>query len=234
MKRISLLNDGDSFEQHYFNLFISSEFPSYEIFWLNFIVPLTNRPVNIHFRTDQELIAMGRGNHDISIAQLHYSVFRHLARSFDIKSKPRINLDDLTEGFARLVGAQDVAFDLLERYQNPELYDPWLPVKQGGGLDGSRESRRTWQKKDNYPLQDIRNYRNNLIHGRLMPNLVGHEMFVPKIGIEHKYFDWRLITDNPNLGQLIGVDLFSANGIFNNAWDQTVGYIETQWQQNLI
>ena len=46
----TLLNDGDGFEQHYWPLF-SSIFPSYERYWELRVVPLTNRPTDIHFKS---------------------------------------------------------------------------------------------------------------------------------------------------------------------------------------
>lgn len=233
MNKISLATNGDDFERHYHSQFLEKEFPSYEGFWLKFVVPLTNRPLNIHFKTDQELNSLGLGINQIVIAQLHYSVLRHLARAFEIKARIHINLDELTEGIVRIVGAQDIAFELLERHQDPGEYDPWLPVRQGP-VEGSREARRAWQEANNYPLQNIRNYRNNLVHGRLVPGVIGDEQFIPRIGIEIKYFDWRLITDNPNMAQVIGVDLIPANEILNESWDQTLDYFEIQWRQNLI
>ena len=78
-------------------------------------------------------------------------------------------MDALTEGMVRLVGAQYVAFELLGRYLNPGTYDPWLP-------DSSIAARRFWKDRENYPLQDIRNYRNNLVHGNPgIPRLINYQ-----------------------------------------------------------
>lgn len=235
MNGISLQNDGDVFERHYYLLFLKNEFPSYEKFWLKFIVPLTGRPQNIHIKSNQELASMGRGDHDICIAQLHYSIARHLFRAFDIKKSPHpIEINELTEGIVRLVGAQDVAFELLERYLKPGIYDPWLSVG-GKGVKGSREARMSWQKSKNYPLQNIRNYRNHLVHGRIMPSSITNiAHFFPRIGVEEKYFDWRLITNNPKSGQIVGTDFLQSNRILENAWEQTITYIETNWANYLL
>lgn len=228
MNRITLENNGDNVEKFYYHRFIAKEFPSYETFWLNFIVPTTNRPDDINFKSDQELKSMGRGDHDICISQLHYSVLRHLVRAFDIKSQSQnpLTLDGLTEGMVRLVGTQDIAFELLERCRTGQ-YDPWLSVE-------SRKARKTWQNNHHYPLQEIRNYRNHLVHGRLLPGVICGDVFVPKIGIEENYFDWRLITNNPNIEQLIGGELISTREVLENAWNQTVRYLEINWRENLI
>ena len=51
----NLENNGDLFEQAYWQFFIKDRFPNYEKFWLKYVVPLTNRPDNVHFKTDAEL-----------------------------------------------------------------------------------------------------------------------------------------------------------------------------------
>lgn len=125
-----LIKDGDYYEQKYWNLFIERQFLSYEDFWIKNIVPLTNRPLEIHFKTDGELLQIGKTANDICIAQLHYSILRHLVRVFDILRENYINIDSLTEGFVRLCGALDVSFELLERFEKPLFYNPWLEKKQ--------------------------------------------------------------------------------------------------------
>lgn len=232
MNGITLQNNGDSIEIRYHSLFLANEFPSYERFWLHFVVPMTNRPENIHLKSDQELAAIGRGDHDLCVSQLHYSVVSHLARAFDIKTLRPLNINGLIEGMVRLVGAQDVAFELLGRYLNPGTYDPWLSAGKKG-FKGSREARRFWQDKEKYPLQDIRNYRNHLVHGRIIPSIINEDCYVPRIGVEDNYFDWRLITNNPNIGKLIGVDFFRSNEVLEDAWVQTINYIEMNWRNYL-
>jgi hypothetical protein len=233
MNGINLRSNGDSFEQRYYDRFIANEFPSYEEFWLSFIVPITNRPENIHFKNDQELAALGSGDHELCIAQLHYSVLRHMARVYDIRSLRPLNLNGLTEGMVHLVGAQDVSFELLARYVNPNTYDPWLS-RGRRGVQGSLDARRSWQERENFPLQEIRNYRNHLVHGRIMPSLVGEDCYVPRIGEEENYFDWRLVTDNINVSQLIGGDFITSNDVLENAWELTMNYIETNWNNHLL
>ncbi|PIW21639.1 MAG: hypothetical protein COW32_08830 [Candidatus Aquicultor secundus] len=148
---------------------------------------------------------------------------------------PRCNLDILTEGMARITGALDVAFELLERYKNPTSYDPWLEKRDAStGRLGGNEARRQWQDANGYPLQHLRNYRNHLIHGRLTPGLIGTDFYVPKIGTESKYFDWRLITDQNNNPGLNTNDLSPACGVLRGAWDETLDYLESSWRSNLL
>ncbi|HRK61613.1 MAG TPA: hypothetical protein PLY88_03575 [Candidatus Omnitrophota bacterium] len=79
----NLENDGDGFEQFYWPEFVNS-FPSYEVFWAEFITPMTcrndfqkNHPLWIHFR--QEVSA------DLqNIAMAHYTIFRCLAVNLDV------------------------------------------------------------------------------------------------------------------------------------------------------
>lgn len=129
MKAYRLAIDGDSYEQKYWSLFIQNLFQPYEDFWIENVTPLTNRPANIHFKTDLELSHIGKSANDVCMAQLHYGVLRHLMRVFDLLNKKDIDMDNLIDGISRLCGALDVAFELLERHQNPQKYDPWLEKK---------------------------------------------------------------------------------------------------------
>lgn len=234
MKNYRLAIDGDYYEQKYWSLFIQNQFQSYEDFWIKNIVPLTNRPVDIHFKTDQELTKIGKTANEICIAQLHYSILRHLARVFDILTKGNIDLDNLTEGMSRLCGALDVAFELLERHQNSSKYDPWLEKKNGNGKIGGKEAREAWQKANSYPLQNLRDYRNHLIHGRMLPGVLGNVYFLPKIGVESNYFDWRKITDPSNNSGLNQNDLMPAGDILLLAWTETIKYLDNQWKTVLL
>jgi hypothetical protein len=112
----TLLADGDAYEQRYHPLFLHAEFPAYEEFWARFVVPLTNRGVDIHFKSDADLRVIRRGPQDICIAQLHYSVLRNLVRAFDFRGPAPGTVDLLCAAMSALVGAQDIAFDLLERF----------------------------------------------------------------------------------------------------------------------
>lgn len=222
--------DGDDFERHCWDLFIQSQFPSYESFWLKFVVPLTNRPNNVHFKSDSELTVINKSKADLCIAQLNYSVLRHLMRSFETLRalENSVGLDQqlnlLSEGMARLVGAQDNAFELLERSKNPTSYQPFLEK------DG-KKAREAWQNNQSQPLQNLRDYRNSLIHGRLLPGIIdGNRLCLPEIGKVEKYLDWRIITDPANNPGLDKDQFISVLRILESAWNETVDYLEKNWK----
>lgn len=230
----SLIEDGDGVEKKYWNKFIQNQFSSYEKFWVKYVTPLTNRPVNIHFKTDGELKNLGKSANEICISQLHYSILKHLTRAFDIVNLHNINLDSLIEGMVRLCGALDITFELLERFSNPAKYDPWLDKKKNRLELGGKEACENWQKNNQYPLQTIRDYRNHLIHGRMLPGILGDIYYLPKIGSESNYFDWRLITDPLNNPSLNKEDLMSADEILKQAWKEVIVYLENQWKTILL
>jgi hypothetical protein len=231
----TLPDHGDDLEQQYYDLFLHPEFPAYEEFWSAFVTPLTNRPNDVQFKTDTELAAISRSPEDICISQLHYSVFRHLVRAYDIRTAPPVSVDGLYTGIAALVGAQDTAFEILERFCHRGQYDPWLDRRRvKGGPVGGQEAQKAWKVHDKYPLQDIRDYRNNLMHGRTMPGiLVNGSHRVPVIGHELQYLDWRRITAvAPNA---LPLHDFAAPGeILNDAWDRTIAYIQAKWTAELL
>lgn len=234
MSQYSLTNDGDGYEQHYYTLFIQREFPSYEVFWQKFITPLTRRPVDIHIKDDSDLTQIGRTANDVCIAQLHYSVLRHLIRAYELQRVSIIEIDHILFGLTALCGAQDVAFELLERFRNPRIYDPWAEKRHGASPSG-REAQATWRKTDNYPLQHIRDYRNNLIHGRMLPGIKNNTVsYLPKIGKEAQYFDWRKITNLATSNQLPLNDFSTLGDILQSAWQDTVQYLELRWKAHLL
>jgi hypothetical protein len=227
--------DGDDYERHYDPLFLHAEFPAYEQFWTQFAIPLTNRPNDIQFKTDAGLAASGRTPQDVCIAQLHYSVFRNLVRTFDVRGAAPLTVDLLCVGMSALVGAQDTAFDLLERFRHPAQYAPWLDKRRvPGGPLGSREATRAWQQHDNFPLQDIRDYRNNLTHGRIMPGIeIGGVIRVPVIGREFDYLDWRRVT-GVAAAALPMQDFEEPATILTDAWNRTIAYIQSKWATELL
>lgn len=237
----TILIDGDFFEKLYWSEFLSKEFPTYEKYWASKIVPLTNRPNNIHFKKSTELTSDDFTSDEICKAQLHYTTLRHLARAFELKrylnSKEQtiFDTDILAEGLFHIVGAQDVAFEFLERMHLPGHYDPWAPMKSvsSNKQPASKEAVKKWRKNNNDPLLDIRNYRNHLTHGRLSPiKKFPPKILIPKIGFENKYLDWRLITDWNHSFDTNSIDDFdSLENILDYAWQETIKYLESEWQK---
>ncbi len=229
----SLKTDGDAVEIAAYDDFIKPHFPSYEVFWQKFVVPLTHRPGDKQLKTDAELAAIAKGHAELCLAQLHYSMLRQLDRSRRIMRDANFGVDHLVFALSTLVGAQDCAFELLERFTNPTAYDPWLDKKKkGSSIIGSKEAQTAWKRRDNYPLQDIRDYRNSLVHGRTLPGIVSAQgVLVPKIGKETAYFDWRLVTAAATLPMS---DFDSPSAIMKAAFDQTVVYFESKWRSELL
>lgn len=229
----SLKSDGYDVELTAYDDFIKPHFPSYEVFWKKFVVPLTHRPGDKQLKTDAELAAISKGPADLCLAQLHYTVLLQLDRSRLLMRNRRFSVSHLVFALSTLVGAQDCAFELLERFTNPKAYDPWLDKKKmKGGAIGSKEAKDVWQKKENRPLQTIRDYRNSLIHGRTLPGIhIGRDFLVPQIGKETAYLDWRLITSAATLPM---TDFDRPSAVMKTAFDQTVAYIESKWKSELL
>jgi hypothetical protein len=229
----SLKTDGyGEIETHTYDKFIKPDFPSYEVFWQKFVVPLTHRPGDKQLKTDVELASIGKGHADLCLAQLHYTVLLQLDRSSGLMRESRFDVHRLVFALSALVGAQDCAFELLERFKNPTRYDPWLIKGKKGSILGSKEAQEAWKKNNSYPLQDIRDYRNSLVHGRTLPGITRAGVFlVPKIGKETSYFDWRLVTAAAKLP----IDDFAdPAAIMKLAFHQTVDYIESTWKSELL
>ncbi len=234
----TLLHDGDDYEKHYWTKFLSSDFPSYQTYWADKITPLTNRPNNIHFKSSAELIALGHSAEEVCKAQLHYTIFRHLKRAYEIlvhlQNKIQVvnDTDYLGEGLYHICSAQDVAFEFLQRNKTPNQFDAWTPKKKFSttGNSGSEGALRRWQSENNNPLQDIREYRNHITHGRMSPSILQQgKVLLPKIGLEIIYLDWRIITDNYPSSQVVS-DFDSLDKILSSAWLATLAYFEAEWK----
>lgn len=232
MATYSLIPDGDRLEQTNYRLFIEREFPSYETFWINNIVSLTNRPADILFKTDAELSVGGKTQEDICIAQLHYTVLNHLARVYEFRQIKPLNFNQFTESIVRLSSATDVADELLGRYTNKGIADPWNET-------AGRNARNKWRSAHK-ELQHIRDYRNKLVHGRIPPSIEvttssGTEYHVVKIIRVKNYIDWRKIFNVPESEWTkVAVDFDSTNNILDFVWNEVLIYVEEMWQKHLL
>lgn len=227
--------DGDPREKTAWSLFLQVEFPSYERFWLKHVVPLTTRPFGIHFKDDASLASSGKTQEDLAIAQLHYTLLKHLLGAHQARQAQAFDEFTLFVGLSSLYGAQDVAFELLQRYTNPGKYAPWAESRRKSrpSLSG-QDAREHWQKANGYPLQDIREYRNKLIHGRTPPALFdAGGIRLPAIVAVDKYCDWRTVTDPSKVSAIPASDFEYAQVILQRAWSATVQYLEAMWQTHL-
>ena len=70
---LTLSEDGDGFEQRHWGL-LRDTWPSYEVFWREFVVPLTGRPEDIGLRPGTGLLLE-------EMCMAHYSIFHHLVKA---------------------------------------------------------------------------------------------------------------------------------------------------------
>lgn len=243
MPTYTLERDGDPVEQKYWDRFLRDEFPSYETVWLNYVVPVTGRPDHSGFKSDEALAQIGLGPEDMCNAQLHYTTMTHLVRVFELKETVGwlMDADQFLEALARLAAATDVADELLQRATNPGIYDPW-------NEKAGRAARGDWRSAHGFPLQDMRDYRNRLLHGYLLPYQAVRQMDsveggvavpverpalrFPKIGRETDYLDWRTLMHVNVI--VLHRDFAYAETIINEAWSATLAYFEREWQANFV
>jgi len=221
-----LESDGDPYEREAQAAFARDEFPAYELLWHVYVVPLTNRPTSIDFKSDEELAEIGRGREDLCNAQLHYTVLRHLLRVFRLREADSLRDEDsFTEAIVRLSAVTDVADELLQRATTPGEYAAW---------EEGQAARKRWRKHNNNHLQHLRDYRNRLLHGRLLPHVEFHYnpeeekiILVPVMGREGAYLDWRVKWDVAN-------DFDDAHVIVDRAWREVLDYLAREWANTLM
>jgi hypothetical protein len=233
----TLANDGDDFEKACCRTFLPTEFPAYELFWLKHVIPLTNRPNGIQLRDDAALAAIGKNAEDLAMAQLHYTVLKHLFRADEIRRQRMVSEFELQAGLSALVGAQDVAFELLQRYTNRGTYDPWLEGRPLGSQvkNSGQDAQKAWKKANAYPLQQYRDYRNKLVHGRTPPGMrTATEIKLPSIATIGKYCDWRTVTAPGAAARIPAGDFETTNAILNQAWQATIAYFQQKWTAVLL
>jgi len=226
----TLAANGDDFEKECDGLFLRREFPHYEVFWRTFVVPLTNRdetPPTINFKDSAP-------TGDVCIAQLHYTVLRHLHVAYLVKRHTPWQtlgvraLHALGVGIGGLCSAWDVADELQARFSKHFVPSP------GSVFTGGLEARKGWRRRKNpdpTPPSGPRKYRNHLTHGLISPSLVdnGGRQMVPKMGCEEGYFDWRTVTG----GGAMLEDFDFPSTILEECWAQVLGYLRESWEKHL-
>jgi hypothetical protein len=223
--KYTIAEDGDSVERAAWAAFAARDFPSYETYWLRSVVDLTKRPEPGGFRPRAELEAMGKTDHDVCLAQLHYTVLGHLQVAYDLwQQRPPLAFVDFVHLIVRLSAAGDVAHEFLGRLAEPGAYDPWSE-------DAGKRARLKWRGL--HPeLEDIHNYRNRLLHGRWLmgvqvPGWPG-DIWLPMIG-HFIDLDWRDITENFDR-ERFGREFDRTQNIAAVAWRTVVEYLESNWR----
>jgi hypothetical protein len=242
--------DGDENEKMWWPQWTSDAFPSYEAFWAARIVPLTYRVKersNVRFQTTNELAAAGYSDEDVAVAQLHYTLLVHLGRVFELLDDARafttrtymanrpFGRNEFFECFARLSGASDVGDEILARRAEPGVYDAWTETR-------GRDARNAWRKSNPDPLRPVRDYRNRLVHGRVVFELyvnahdpqgrhLGHLLLYPRLEKVDSYLDWRAAL---TASAAPSDDFAEAALIVVDAWERVVAHVEQAWQTHLL
>jgi hypothetical protein len=156
----------------------------------------------------------------------------HNARTFThpthVPDNQQFGRNEFFESFARLSGASDVADELLARRANPGKYGAW------NEKDG-RAARTDWRNAHEDPLRPVREYRNRLVHGRVVPEkyllIQGDDaLYYPRLETVEAYLDWRVAFAATGVGN----DLDDAAQIVLGAWEKVVGYVEQAWRTHLL
>ena len=242
MGEYSLSVDGDGFEKSTYELFLNSKFPNYENFWNKFVVPLTNRPTNVFFKNDTELQKLYPSDskekiHErICIAQLHYSSLIFLRSAFDGCNNASINFGEVVRCFSNLYSALDISAELFGRYDRLQNNGVMIDNFDQNSVADAIEIRKKWQKNNGYPLKikAVRDYRDNLIHGRAPFTYATPEagyLALPIIGQERSFFDWRKCYEPT---QLWLPQYEWTHSLTVNAFNEVVNYLNIAWNDELL
>ena len=222
LEPITLKNYGQSFEKFYWNRFIKYKFPTYEIYWVNYVVPITKRDEiapNKGIKTNEELNKIGKNENDVKLAQLNYSILRGLIRVYEIiKLNKEIKLDTFIEGIIRLGTTIDSIYEFLTRIYNPNTYDPW-------NHSSCRDALQAWRSNTTI-FETFHFYRNRLVHSTFFPKISNK---YPKIGVEDNYLDWRKVTSKMKSDSNILRDFDEFHIILDEQWNKIIEYANIEW-----
>jgi len=213
-----LANHGDALEKSFWPLF-GNEFPSYEIYWRKYSVPLTKRDgatYSHHFKSDKELakLSPARTKFDIDLAKLHYATLWHLTAVYRLRHLDDLllELDSFTHCITRLSSARDTAA-------------AFAGIAHLMGTDPEKARRAWWNAHPNERMKQLGMYRNHLVHGAPFTQLDvgGLSPLYPRIGREARYHnDWR--------GGFRKSDFARPEAIVDTAWSWCLRYVEQAWR----
>lgn len=101
----TIIPDGDKIEQEGWPLFGKNKFPNYEIFWQKFVVPKTNRPLDIHPKdetTDEEC----------EIMSIHWQIFNNFNFIYK-KLRDGFDEDAFDHSYIKLSNTCDLTEELI-------------------------------------------------------------------------------------------------------------------------
>ena len=195
----------------------------------------------MYFKPDSQLSQEQIDRQDVWLAQLHYTMLWHLARVYEIfngkDTQPREILNQIIEGFSRLVSAQDCAFTILQRYDfynNPQgKYISFDIASKHQDIWVYNYNNRSKKWKD---IENIRALRNDMVHGSLPPWILdGEAIEIPMfdhIANRRQSRDWRVLHRSADEKEV--VKFAPAKKELKRAWDITIEYFEEKWKEVIV
>jgi len=238
-----ILREGDDDEKEAFRLFAEQKFPTYEVFWNKFVFSLTQRPQDISFKDDallqkdfpKETITLIHER--ICIAQLHYSALKFMLSAYKNIDKTAKDIELFEYVFSCLFSALDVSAELCARYERLKMGVSSLDAFDPEAVYDGKKLREKFTRKFKYPqnIQEIREYRNNLIHGRMSfyaKTPTAGFLSLPSVGKEKYFLDWRKAFSYFKQGKT--GDFEHSKNIAQKSFDNVIHYLDDLWQKFLI
>lgn len=240
---LPIAQHGDLEEQKAYTVFLQKKFPNYELFWQKFVVGLTNAPKNISFKEDVILTtdfaadSIIKIHERLYIAQLHYSVLRFLLAAHHFAQGANNSYFDFSQVFSALYSALDISSELFARFTNfTNNVIPKWDAFDPKSIDEAIRVRKDWEGKNSYPydVKSIRDYRNILIHGRILfwGQTFTKILIVPPLGQPQCALDWRVALSNiqsPSFGGYV-----YSQHVVEQALDIVMKYLDDSWKSYLI
>jgi len=162
----TLKEDGDDIEKKSWDLFAKNKFPNYEIFWVTYVVPKTNRPDNLFLKAEYS-----NNENVVFITQIHYSIIQHLSSIYDTCENKILDFSSFEYLYPKLSTIFDLTEDLLFRYL---IELKTINLQSFLDKNGNIKSRKEDILKANISgenikelyslIQDIKKYRNKITH----------------------------------------------------------------------
>jgi len=249
---------GDKIERYGWPVFGKSRFPYYEKFWRLFVVPKTNRPIDIHYKKGIEISQK-------EICSIHYSIYSHFYSIYDFIENHAIDRTTFDFCFMRLSNICDLVEEFLFKlsidkkliHEDHTLFTPNKNkvIQKCEAITnskifsdlGTRSSSSIIIKsrvdvlKKLYKLNDyikianpIRNYRNVIVHSW---QTFQYNDMVPAFNKVKKYQDWQKITDKlkekdpVKKEELIKADFVRMDKLLINTTEVLINEINMIWEQ---
>lgn len=228
----TLADLGDCTEVESYWRFIKNRWPSYEHYWTANILRLRKKN-SIHIVDDSNL-PKGEDSEMVQIAQLLRVTLSHMNSVYDLIGTS-MNRKDVFYSFVHLSAAIDLASELFGRlddrkvHRGPSKYSAWQthwPPRSG--------PRYEWFDKDKYSdIQKIRDYRNFVVHSMDIPGLNVGVLFVPMVGKETRFIDWRKVTNESKDGPH-RKDLDKAEEVVSQSWGKVLHFLEENLSRHVL